>query len=67
MGSGGEGKRVMGIEEGMCWVEYWVSYGNQFDNKLKKEKAICYKECEDLLSMDTDNQEKNRMNIIKSK
>ena len=31
----------MGIEEGTCWDEHWVSYGNQFDNKfhiLKKEK-----------------------------
>ena len=25
---------VMGIEEGTCWDEHWVSYGNQLDNKL---------------------------------
>ena len=24
----------MGIEEGTCWEEHWVLYGNQFDNKL---------------------------------
>ena len=31
----GEGaKWVMGIEEGTCWDEHWVLYGNQFDNKL---------------------------------
>ena len=31
----------MGIEEGTFWVEHWVLYGNQFDNKfhiLKKKK-----------------------------
>ena len=28
------GKWVMGIEEGTCWDEHWVLYGNQFDNKL---------------------------------
>ena len=30
----------MGIEEGTCWDEHWVLYGNQFDNKLyyKKKK-----------------------------
>ena len=28
------GKWVMGIEEGTCWDEQWVLYGNQFDNKL---------------------------------
>ena len=26
--------RLMGIEEGTCWDEHWVLYGNQFDNKL---------------------------------
>ena len=26
----------MGIEEGTCWDEHWVLYGNQFDNKLYK-------------------------------
>ena len=31
---GGRGKWVMGTEEGTCWDEHWVSYGNQFDNKL---------------------------------
>ena len=38
---GGRGKLVMGIEEGTCWDEHWVLYGNQFDNKfhiLKKNK-----------------------------
>ena len=24
----------MGIEEGTCWDEHWVLYGNQFDNKF---------------------------------
>ena len=31
----------MGIEEGTCWDEHWVLYGNQFDHKfhiLKKTK-----------------------------
>ena len=31
----------MGIEEDIFWDEYWVLYGNQFDNKfhiLKKKK-----------------------------
>ena len=35
------GKWVMGIEEGTCWDEHWVLYGNRFDNKLhikKKER-----------------------------
>ena len=26
MGGGGEGKMVMGIEEGTCWDEHWVLY-----------------------------------------
>ena len=34
MGVLGKGKWVMGIEEGTCWDEHWVLYGNQFDNKL---------------------------------
>ena len=33
-GVGGRGKWVMGIEEGTCWDERWVLYGNQFDNKF---------------------------------
>ena len=33
-GWGGRGKWVMGIEEGTCWDEHWVLYGNQFDTKL---------------------------------
>ena len=38
-GVGGRGKWVMGIEEGTCWDEHWVLYGNQFDNKFHiKEK-----------------------------
>ena len=28
------GKWVMDIEEGTCWDEHWVLYGNQLDNKL---------------------------------
>ena len=30
----------MGIDEGTCWDEHWVLYGNQFDNKfhIKKKK-----------------------------
>ena len=32
----------MGIEEGTCWDEHWVLYGNQFDNKIhiKKKKNV---------------------------
>ena len=41
-GVGEKGKWMMGIEEGTCWDEHWVLYGNQFDNKLyfflKKEE-----------------------------
>ena len=33
-GGGERGKWVMGIEEGTCWDEHWVLYGNQFDNKF---------------------------------
>ena len=43
MGVGGRGGWVMGIEEGTCWDEHWVLYGNQFDNKfhiLKKIKKL---------------------------
>ena len=31
---------MMGIEEGTCWEEHWVLYGNQFDNKfhIKRKK-----------------------------
>ena len=35
----------MGIEEGTCWEEHWVLYGNQFDNKfhiLKKKKKLWF-------------------------
>ena len=28
----------MGIEEGTCWDEHWVLYGNQFDNKFHTKK-----------------------------
>ena len=30
----------MGIEEGIFWDEYWVLYGNQFENKLYFKKKI---------------------------
>ena len=30
----------MGIEEGTCWDERWVLYGNQFDNKFHIFKKI---------------------------
>ena len=34
----------MGIEEGTCWDEPWVLYGNQFDNKFHiKKKHFIYK------------------------
>ena len=39
LGDGGEGKWVMGIEEGTCWDEYWVFYVSQFD-KLYFQKRI---------------------------
>ena len=29
---------VMGIEEGTCWDEHWVLYGNKFDNKFHIKK-----------------------------
>ena len=34
----------MGMEEGTCWDEHWVLYGNQSDNKfhIKKKKEIAY-------------------------
>ena len=25
---------MRGTEEGTCWDEHWVLYGNQFDNKF---------------------------------
>ena len=34
MGGGKEGRVGVGIEEGTCWDEHWVLYGNQFDNKF---------------------------------
>ena len=39
------GRWVRGIEEGTCWDEHWVLYGNQFDNKFhiknnKKNRCI---------------------------
>ena len=30
----------MGIEEGTCWDEHWVLYGNQFDNKFHIKKNL---------------------------
>ena len=37
-------KRVMGIEQGTCWDEHRVLYGNQFDNKFYiKKKIYCCK------------------------
>ena len=35
----------MGIEEGTCWEEHWVLYGNQFDNKLHilKKKRFSFR------------------------
>ena len=37
-GVGGWGGWVMGIEEGTCWDEHWMLYGNQFDNKFHIKK-----------------------------
>ena len=37
-GVGGRGKWVMGIEEGTCWDEHWVLFGNQFNNKFHIKK-----------------------------
>ena len=36
----------MGIEEGTCWEEHWVLYGNQFDNKfhIKKINVVSVKD-----------------------
>ena len=47
-GGWGRGERgVMGREEGTCWDEHWVSYGNQFDNKIHiKKKSIAQVERE---------------------
>ena len=30
----------MGIEEGTCWEEHWVLYGNQLDNKFQIKEII---------------------------
>ena len=38
---GGQGRWVMGIEEGTYWDEHWVLYGNQFENKFHILKKIC--------------------------
>ena len=45
---------MMGIEEGTCWDEHWVLYGNQFDNKLhiKKKHGIVRHEISSL-TLDT--------------
>ena len=33
----------MGIEEGTCWDEHWVLYGNQFNNKIYiKKKRVSF-------------------------
>ena len=29
---------MMGIEEGTCWDDHWVLYGNQVDNKFHIQK-----------------------------
>ena len=31
---------MMGIEEGTCWDEHWVLYGNHFDNKFHIKKIL---------------------------
>ena len=36
----------MGTEEGTCWDEPWVLYGNQFDNKFHIKKI--YKQLQPL-------------------
>ena len=36
----------MVIEEGTCWDEHWVLYGNQFDNKFHIKKINKEKEKE---------------------
>ena len=41
----GRGKWVMGIEEGTCWDEHWVLYGNQFDNKFHIKNFFLKKIC----------------------
>lgn len=28
----------MGTEEGTCWDEHWLLYGNRFDDKLFEKK-----------------------------
>ena len=37
---GSVGAFHMHIEEGACWDEHWVLYGNQFDNKFHIKKSI---------------------------
>ena len=39
-GLGERGKWVMGTEEGACWDEHRVLYGNQLDNKLYFKRRI---------------------------
>ena len=49
LGSRERGVWVMGTEEGTCWDEHWVLYGNQFDNKLhilkEKKKSLLWSAC----------------------
>ena len=55
----------MGIEEGTCWDEHWLLYGNQFDNKKKErnsEKVICFS-CQELLAKEYPKTER-RVQII---
>ena len=43
MGASGErGKWVMGIEEGTCWDEYWVSYvsDESWDSTPKTKRTL---------------------------
>ena len=54
----------MGIEEGTCWDEHWVLYGNQFDNKFhifKKKKK------ERKLSRDMEDTKKTQSKFLKIK
>ena len=42
-GLGGEGKCVMGIEEGICWDEHWVLYGSDESwESTPKTKSTLY-------------------------
>ena len=43
VGVGGKGGWMMGIEEGTCWDEYWVLYGNQSDNKFHIKKKLLWR------------------------